>query len=430
MHPTINFETNNYIPHGLWAASREAKHSIYSITVSYQTLLQNISSNGYNAIRMPYSNDIFNPANAPNSINSQVNAELLGKSSLEIMDILINYAGSLGLKIILDRHRPDASGQSALWYTATTPESTWIADWVTLANRYQNNTAVIGADLHNEPHDPACWGCGNTTIDWQLAAERAGNAILAVQPNWLIIVEGISIVNGSSYWWGGNLMAAGQYPVRLNVPNKLVYSIHDYSTDVSQQTWFNDPTFPANLPSVWDKYWGYLLKQASPVPIWVGEFGTTLAVASDAQWLTALVSYMNTNGAHWAFWCWNQSNIFIAADSGDTGGLVLYDWLTLEKAKDAYLTPAKFPLGGSSPSTSTTRVSTSATTTQSKTSATTTASSSTKISTTTTATTTTTASGPCATLYGQCGGIGFTGPSCCTSGTCKYSSSYYSQCLS
>ncbi|KAG2175135.1 hypothetical protein INT44_007623, partial [Umbelopsis vinacea] len=288
-----------YIPHGLWA-------------VSYQTLLQNISSSGYNAIRLPYSNDIFNTANTPNSINTQVNAGLLNKTSLEVMDILINYAGSLGLKIILDRHRPDASGQSALWYTAATPESTWIADWVTLANRYKGNTAVIGADLHNEPHDPACWGCGNTTIDWRLAAERAGNAILAVQPNWLIIVEGTSIVNGNSYWWGGNLMAAGQFPVRLNVPNKLVYSIHDYSTDVAQQTWFSDPTFPANLPGIWDKYWGYLLKQASPVPIWVGEFGTTLAVASDGQWLSTLVSYMNTNGAHWAFWCWNPNHCLIA----------------------------------------------------------------------------------------------------------------------
>jgi endoglucanase len=194
----------------------------HSITVSYQTLLHNISSNGYNTIRLPYSNDIFNPANVPNSINTQVNAGLLNKSSLEIMDILINYAGSLGLKVILDRHRPDSSGQSALWYTSNTSETTWIDDWVALANRYGNNTAVIGADLHNEPHDPACWGCGNTSIDWRLAAERAGNAILAVQPNWLIIVEGISSVNGSSYWWGGNLMAAGQYPVRLNVPNKVL----------------------------------------------------------------------------------------------------------------------------------------------------------------------------------------------------------------
>ena len=38
-------------------------------------------------------------------------------------------------------------------------------------------------------------------------------------------------------------------------------------------------------------------------------------------------------------------------------------------------------------------------------------------------------SGACSALYGQCGGIGFTGPTCCSSGTCKVSNSYYSQCL-
>jgi len=38
-------------------------------------------------------------------------------------------------------------------------------------------------------------------------------------------------------------------------------------------------------------------------------------------------------------------------------------------------------------------------------------------------------SGTCSALYGQCGGIGFTGPTCCSSGTCKVSNSYYSQCL-
>ena len=52
-------------------------------------------------------------------------------------------------------------------------------------------------DLHNEPHDPACWGCGDTTIDWRLAAERAGNAVLGVNPNLLIFVEGIQTFNGT-----------------------------------------------------------------------------------------------------------------------------------------------------------------------------------------------------------------------------------------
>lgn len=34
----------------------------------------------------------------------------------------------------------------------------------------------------------------------------------------------------------------------------------------------------------------------------------------------------------------------------------------------------------------------------------------------------------CATLYGQCGGQGFSGSKCCTAGTCKSINPYYSQC--
>jgi acetylxylan esterase len=44
-------------------------------------------------------------------------------------------------------------------------------------------------------------------------------------------------------------------------------------------------------------------------------------------------------------------------------------------------------------------------------------------------TTTPPPTGQCSALYGQCGGIGWSGPTCCSSGTCKASNSYYSQCL-
>ncbi|KAK4119809.1 carbohydrate-binding module family 1 protein [Parathielavia appendiculata] len=40
-----------------------------------------------------------------------------------------------------------------------------------------------------------------------------------------------------------------------------------------------------------------------------------------------------------------------------------------------------------------------------------------------------TGGGTCAALYGQCGGQGWTGPKCCTQGTCKAASQWYSQCL-
>ncbi|KAF7297353.1 Endo-1,4-beta-xylanase [Mycena indigotica] len=50
--------------------------------------------------------------------------------------------------------------------------------------------------------------------------------------------------------------------------------------------------------------------------------------------------------------------------------------------------------------------------------------------TTTTSTPPSGTGGACAALYGQCGGQGWTGATCCASGsTCKVSNAYYSQCL-
>src|SRR5205085_531187 len=87
-----------------------------------------------------------------------------------------------GLRIILDRHRPDCAAQAPLWYTRRYPEQRWIADLVRLALRYRQEPAVIGIDLHNEPHGRATWGDGNPATDWRLAAERAGNVVLPDEP--------------------------------------------------------------------------------------------------------------------------------------------------------------------------------------------------------------------------------------------------------
>ncbi|MFC9927225.1 cellulase family glycosylhydrolase [Streptomyces sp. NPDC127190] len=330
----FGFETTNKVVHGLW--SRD-----------YKSMIDQMRSLGYNTIRLPYSDDIFKPGAMPDSIDFSggKNADLQGLTSLQVMDKVVAYAGQDGLKVILDRHRPDSAGQSALWYTSSVPESTWIADLKALATRYLNQDTVIGIDLHNEPHDPACWGCGDQATDWRLAAERAGNAVLSVNPNLLVFVEGVQSYNGASYWWGGNLMGVGQYPVRLSVPNRVVYSAHDYATSVAQQSWFSDPSFPANMPGIWDKYWGYIFKQ-NIAPVWVGEFGTTLQATVDQKWLAALVSYLRPTSTYggdafqWTFWSWNP-------DSGDTGGILKDDWATVDTAKDGYLTSIKAPLFGS-----------------------------------------------------------------------------------
>ncbi|MET9761401.1 cellulase family glycosylhydrolase [Streptomyces sp. NPDC006372] len=334
----FGFETDSHVVHGLWARD-------------YKSMIDQMKSLGYNTIRMPYSDDILKSGTMPDSINFDgKNTDLRGLTSLQVLDRIVAYAGQAGLKIVLDRHRPDAAGQSALWYTASVPESTWITNLKALATRYKGNSTVVGIDLHNEPHDPACWGCGDTARDWRLAAQRAGNAVLSANPELLIMVEGVQSYNGTNGWWGGNLMGVAQYPVQLDVPGRLVYSAHDYATSVAQQPWFSDPAFPSNLPGIWDKYWGYVFKQ-NIAPVWLGEFGTTLQSAVDQKWLAELVKYLRSTSTYgadsfqWTFWSWNPN-------SGDTGGILKDDWQTVDTVKDGYLAAVKAPGftgGGSGP---------------------------------------------------------------------------------
>jgi len=340
----FGFETANYVVHGLWARN-------------YKDVFNQIKTLGYNTIRLPYSNQLFDAGSMPNSIDAVKNPDLQGLTGIQIMDKLIAYGSSIGLRFILDHHRPDSGAQSALWYSAAYPESRWLSDWVMLANRYKNNPMVIGADLHNEPHAPSCWGCGNLATDWRLAAQRGGNAIQAVNPNWLIFVEGVDCfgpggaTSGDCYWWGGNLEGVQQFPVQLNVPNHLVYSPHDYPSTVAMQPWFSDPTYPNNLPAVWAIHWGYIYKN-NIAPIWVGEFGSRLQTTSDQLWFNALVKYMGTGvtGINWAFWALNPN-------SGDTGGILQDDWISVNQAKQTPLNTIEFALdtasggggGGSTP---------------------------------------------------------------------------------
>ncbi len=352
----FGMETDNKTFHGLWAS------------VTWKSMMDHMAQLGYNTIRVPYSDDSLKAGAEATSINSNTNPDLVGLSPLEILDKVVDYAGQKGMRIFLDRHRPTTAGQTALWYTDAVPESTWISNMQMLARRYANNPTVVGIDLHNEPHadgtDPdgtgACWGCGDQKRDWRLAAQRAGNAVLQANPNWLIIVEGVSCTSGGNAnvwddipdepcgWWGGNLSKAKDYPVQLSSPNKLVYSAHEYGISVYHQSWFDDPSFPNNLPAIWDSMWGYLVKQ-NIAPVLIGEFGSTLQDPKDATWLKALMQYMGTgtSGMSFTYWSWNP-------DSGDTGGIVQDDWVTVNQNKQSILQPYLIPpVGSGTPATTT-----------------------------------------------------------------------------
>ncbi len=298
---------------------------------NWQDMLDQIRAAGFDTIRLPYSNQLFEPASAPKDIDYEKNPDLLGLQGLALMDRIVQGAARRGFRVILDRHRPTVAAQSELWYTTAVPEARWIADWTMLARHYRGTSTVIGADLHNEPHGPATWGDGNLATDWRLAAERAGNDILAVNPDWLIFVEGIETYGGDHYWWGGNLVGAARFPVRLTRPERLVYSVHDYGPGVSWQPWFQAKDFPYNLPLLWRDHWGYL-QDHGVAPVFVGEFGgRSLGADAEGTWQRMLVGFLKLNRFSYTYWSWTP-------DFGTTGGILQENWTTVDRAKLNLLT--------------------------------------------------------------------------------------------
>lgn len=332
------FETPDFLAHGLWAQD-------------YKTVLNTIKSNGYNVIRIPFSNQMVESNPVPTNFTSfangaTANAALVGQTALADLDTLVSYAGSIGLHVILDNHRSEAGSSneaSGLWYTSAYPQSNWIADWQALALRYSatqftfnGNPTVIGVDLRNEPHSNgssgSCWtgdtstnGCAVTLTaqNWPVAAEAAGDAVLAINPHLLVFVEGTDCYNGVCGWQGGNLIGVASHPVTLSVPNQLVYSAHDYGPNLFQQPWFNASTTPASLTAIWNQYWGYI-SAGGVAPVWLGEFGTTnnsvdieaTAAGSQGQWFQSLVAFLRATPAlQWTYWALNGEDTYGLLDS-------------------------------------------------------------------------------------------------------------------
>jgi Endoglucanase len=310
-----------FAPQGLWMDS-------------YQNHMNKMKDLGFNVIRLPYSDAMLDNGRMPTGIDYSKNPDLVGKTSLGVFDKIIEYADKIGMKIILDHHRSGdgaSANENGLWYTSQYPESKMIENWKMLAERYKGNDAVIGADLHNEPHNPATWGDGGPN-DWARAAERIGNAIQSVNKDWLLIVEGVETYQNQWYWWGGNLLGEKNYQVKFNTPDKLVYSVHDYGPSLHMMDWFKDSNFPNNMPAKWNQMWGHFI-QNDETPILVGEFGSRMETAIDQKWMPKLVQYMNGDwngdgkidlaagdqGASWTYWAWSPG-------SGDTGGIMNDNW--------------------------------------------------------------------------------------------------------
>jgi endoglucanase len=315
----FGLETSNHVLHGLWTGR------------GLDSFLADFKTKGFTALRLPVSPETINPGFAITGGpgNGPDFASLGGKDGRVALEYTLSHAQAAGMWVLVDFHTCNTSMLGAGEPNDPTQcpgysLARWLADLQTLATLSKTFTNMIGIDLANEPH-------GATWAQWSSLASQGAQAVLGVNPNLTIWVEGVgnaSASGGLGANWGQNLFEAVAI---AGVPaNRLVFSPHSYGPSVAAQSYFSDSSYPANMPGIWDTLFGHLIGQGfTVVP---GEFGGHYTTSStpaqnDKLWQDSYVTYLINKGM--------KNNFYWAVNpnSGDTGGVLLDDWLTWDNGK-------------------------------------------------------------------------------------------------
>jgi hypothetical protein len=189
----------------------------------------------------------------------------------------------------------------------------WQADfmraWQLLAERFRGDSGVAGYDIYNEPHAiPLPPVRFEKSFMWPLYA-RTIDAIGAVDPNHLFIVE------------GQLLSTFGTAIVPLAAPN-LVYSPHEYTGSLVP------PTFEGSAQPL-DDHVRQSANEASRVPaaLWIGEWGIGSTQSQATAWIDDALEAFTAAGAGWAWWQWREDSPWGVRDTAGHTNPQLLDHL-------------------------------------------------------------------------------------------------------
>lgn len=287
------------------------------------TIIGQIQEIGVNSVRLPWANETLEHDPLVADYAVKANPQFKGKHAMQIMDAVIDALARAHIMVILDNHMSqadwccDEKDGNGLWYNTDYPETKWLADWKTIVRRYKKQSWVVGADLRNELRSGATWGGADPKLDWHAAAERGGNAVLAANPQLLIMVEGPD--------YSTNFAGFDKLPVKLSVEHRLVYSPHAYNIDGHVFSSYEE------LKQAYDARAGFLLHTEPGVPVWVGEFGTcqSLNCGANSDWFALYLRYMRENNLSWSYWPLNGTQSSGAGrkyDSVEVYGLLTPDY--------------------------------------------------------------------------------------------------------
>jgi aryl-phospho-beta-D-glucosidase BglC (GH1 family) len=343
----FGFNTSERVLHGLWS-------------VNLESTINAIAARGINLLRVPISTELLHEwqsgVTTIAQINASANPSLQGATTLEVFDALVDASRNAGLKILLDVHGAEADNMGhiyPMWYKGEFSDEVFYSTWEWVTERYKNDDTILAFDLENEPHGKpwadnefAKWDNSTDVNNWKYACETAANRILDINPNMLIMCEGIESYPKDSVswdatsdsdfhnnWWGGNLRPVKDFPIDLgDRQSQFMYSPHDYGPLVFQQPWFYPGFNKETLyQDVWKDNWMFIHEE-NISPLLIGEWGGFMDGGDNEKWMIAMQELILEYGLHHTFWCINPN-------SGDTGGLLDNSWVSWDEEKYAILEP-------------------------------------------------------------------------------------------
>lgn len=241
-------------------ADRHVAH-LMQLLITEQDV-QQIAADGFNCVRVPINYRYFQ---TPNS------------SGWALLDQFVGWCQKYRIYVIVDMH--DAPGGQSMLPTAD-PESPslWHSEerkaatvdlWARLAEHYKNCPIIAGYDILNEPQ-------ADSAQHLVALQKRIISAIRAVDPNHMIIIEGLKMASDFSFY---------DAPLCEN----MIYSFHMY-------TWFGD-----NRARALGQYGRFA--HAQNVPMWVGEYGENkLPMIDSTLAMFAAQDYI----VGWSYWPWKR----------------------------------------------------------------------------------------------------------------------------
>jgi hypothetical protein len=383
----FGFNNGDTMVDGMWQSSN-------SIAFDFATIVYRMQLLGFNAVRLPFSfKDLFTAApknysaSCTLATSSQIQASVTDPSvsvpqgakippqiapptrtaglcdnyfpndtTLNRFLWVVKFFAQNGFYVLIDNHLREDQ-------TVLQNQQQWVQDWVqlvTLISQDPVSKSKLMIDILNEPDNfNIVWEANGSTPALTDLYLSVMDAVYPINNEILFFIEGAGQGQIGCNWGDGfctdpNLIA--QYGLSdpnpffqqlLTKPylNQVVISPHVYPPSVTGQTSNYSGT---GLWGRMSESFGYLTQKGyctagnpcKVFPVALGEFGSTFTDSRDLQTMPDIASYLNNTGAavdghhaaipNWFYWAWN-------ANSGDTGGLVGNDWLTIQWQKVEYL---------------------------------------------------------------------------------------------